>query len=156
MESTININLDMSGFKQVEKACKALSHTVEVGILHNPREAKIAELQHNGGIGTYYYGPFEGEEVSVPQRPFLREAMEFYGKEILEDGLSQMKDFTEESAEKTLNRVGDESKYIVQKQIDYYAQAGGNSLRTIITKGKDSPLIDKGDMRASIEYEVIK
>lgn len=146
----------MSGFKVVEKACEALSHAVEVGILHNPEEARIGELQHNGGIGEYYYGIHEGETVEVPSRPFLREAMEFNGKEILESGLYMMKDFTESSADKALNRIGDEAKYVVQKQIDYYAQAGGNSRRTIETKGKDSPLIDKGDMRASIEYEVIK
>ena len=67
-----------------------------------------------------------------------------------------LKDFTESEVNEILNRVGDKSKYVVQKEIDAYAAAGGNSPRTIETKGKDSPLIDTGKMRASIEYEVVK
>lgn len=146
----------MSGFKRVEKACEALSRTVEVGILHNPEEARIGRLQHDGGIGKYYYGPFEGEEVAVPPRPFLLQAVEHFGKEILEQNTHIMNDFTVENAEKALNRVGDMAKEVVQAEIDSFARAGGNSERTIITKGKDSPLIDKGNLRSSIEYEVIK
>ena len=72
----------MSGFKQVEKACEALSRTVEVGILHNPEEARIGELQHDGGIGYYQYGKYEGQAVEIPPRPFLLQAIEHYGKEI--------------------------------------------------------------------------
>lgn len=146
----------MSGFKRVEKACEALSRTVEVGILHNPEEARIGALQHYGGIGYYQYGKYEGQAVEVPPRPFLLQAIEHYGKEILEQNTYIMKEFTTENAEKALNRVGDMAKAVVQAEIDDYARAGGNSRRTIETKGKDSPLIDKGDLRSSIEYEVIK
>ena len=156
MESTLKINLDMSGFKRVEKACETLSRTVEVGILHNPEEARIGALQHYGGIGYYQYGKYEGQAVEVPPRPFLLQAIEHYGKEILEQNTYIMKEFTAENAEKALNRVGDMAKAVVQAEIDDYARAGGNSRRTIETKGKDSPLIDKGDLRSSIEYEVIK
>jgi hypothetical protein len=156
MESTIKINLDMSGFKRVEKTCEALSHTVEVGILHNPEEARIGALQHDGGIGYYQYGEFEGQAVDIPPRPFLMRAIDHYGKEILEQNTYIMKDFTPENAEKALERVGDMAKAVVQAEIDDYARAGGNSPRTIETKGKDSPLIDKGNLRSSIEYEVIK
>lgn len=146
----------MSGFKRVEKACEALSRTVEVGILHNPEEARIGALQHYGGIGYYQYGKYEGQAVEVPPRPFLLQAIEHYGKEILEQNTYIMKEFTTENAEKALNRVGDMAKAVIQAEIDDYARAGGNSRRTIETKGKDSPLIDKGDLRSSIEYEVIK
>lgn len=146
----------MSGFKQVERACEALSHTVEVGILHNPEEARIGALQHDGGIGYYQYGKYEGQAVEVPPRPFLLQAIEHYGKEILEQNTYIMKEFTAENAEKALNRVGDMAKAVVQAEIDDYARTGGNSRRTIETKGKDSPLIDKGNLRSSIEYEVIK
>ena len=156
MEFTLDVKLDMSGLEPIKKACKALSKTVEVGILHNAEEAEIAELQHNGGIGVYQYGPYEGEEVSVPPRPFLMRAMEHNGKEILEDNASLLKNFNESEAKTVLNRVGDMSKFVVQKEIDYIASMGGNSPRTIATKGKDSPLIDTGKMRASIEYEVMK
>lgn len=146
----------MSGFKRVEKACQALSHTVEVGILHNPEEARIGALQHDGGIGYYQYGEFEGQAVDVPPRPFLMKAIEHNGKEIIDWNTHLLKDFTAENADKFLNRIGDMSKEVVQAEIDNYAREGGNSPRTIKTKGKDSPLIDKGNLRSSIEYEVIK
>ena len=159
MESTVNINLDLSGFKAVEKACEALSRTVEVGILHNPKEAEIARLQHDGGVGTYYYGPFEGEDVSIPPRPFLMVAMEHNGQHILETSVENMKDFTEESAKKTLDEVGEMSVTFVKDTIAHHSRELGNShnsMRTVITKGFDLPLNDKGTMRESIEYEVIK
>lgn len=156
MESTIDIKLDMSGLEPIKKACKELSKTVEVGILHNAEEAQIADLQHNGGVGIYQYGPYEGQEVNVPPRPFLMAAMEHNGREILKENAKLLKNFTVDEAKTVLNRVGDMSKFVTQCEIDSIASAGGNSLRTIETKGKDSPLIDTGKMRASIEYEVVK
>lgn len=154
MEFTVNTKLDLSGFKTIEKVCKALSKTVEVGILNNAEEAEIGKLQHFGGTGYYSYGPFKGQEVSVPPRPFLANAMNHYGKEILESESSKLSDFSEKTAKNILNRVGEKSVFATQYVIDEYASEGGNSMRTIITKGKDSPLIDKGNLRASIEYEV--
>lgn len=161
MESTLNIKLDMSGFKTVEKACEVLSRTVEVGILHNPEEARIGALQHNGGIGYFYYGPFEGEPVDVPPRPFLMVAMEHNGKHILETSAENMKDFTPESAKKTLDEVGEMSVTFVKDTIAHHSRelnsrAHHNGRKTVITKGFDLPLNDKGNMRESIEYEVVK
>lgn len=146
----------MSGFKEIEKACKALSKTVEVGILHNAEEAEIGTLQHDGGVGYYAYGAFKGQEVMIPPRPFLANAMNHYGKEILESEAQKLSDFSENTANTVLDRVGEKAVFATQFVIDEYARDGGNSDRTIITKGKDSPLIDKGNLRASIEYEVVK
>lgn len=156
MESTIKINLDMKGIEQVNKTCEALSHVVEVGILHNPEEARIGALQHDGGVGYYQYGPYKGQAVDIPPRPFLWLGMEHYGKDILEDNARILSEFTPKNAEEVLERIGDMAKEVIQAEIDDYARGGGNSPRTIETKGKDSPLIDKGNLRSSIEYEVIK
>lgn len=156
MEFTVKTELDLSGFNEIEKACKALSKTVEVGILHNPVEAEIGSLQHDGGIGYYAYGAFKGQEVAVPPRPFLANAMNHYGKEILESEATKLSDFNENTVNTVLDRVGEKAVFATQFVIDEYARNGGNSERTIITKGKDSPLIDKGNLRASIEYEVVK
>ena len=161
MESTVKINLDMNGFKRVEKACEALSCTVEVGILHNPEEARIGALQHFGGEGRFYYGPFEGEPVGIPPRPFLMVAMEHNGKHILDTCVENLKDFTEKNAEKTLEQVGEMSVTFVKDTIAHHSRelnpdADHNWPRTVITKGFDLPLNDKGNMRESIEYEVIK
>ena len=146
----------MSGFKEVEKACKALSKTVEVGILNNPEEARIGELQHNGGIGIYEYGPYEGEEVEIPPRPFLMKAMEHYGKEILDSEAYKLENFNTKSAETVLNRIGKKAVSATQFVIDEFSRNRDNSPRTVETKGKNTPLIDKGNLRESIEYEVTK
>ncbi len=156
MESTINITLDFSGLKKIEKTCDTLSKTVEVGILNNVKEAQIGALQHFGGVGEYSYGPYEGQKVRIPPRPFLASAMEHFGKEILESEIHNISFMDSSSAKDVLNRIGDKSKFVVQGEIDAIASMGGNSPRTIETKGKDSPLIDKGNLRASIEYEVRK
>lgn len=156
MESTINVKLDMSGLEPIKKACKELSKKVEVGILHDSEEAQIGALQHYGGEGVYSYGKYEGQTVQVPARPFLSSPMERNGADILKDSARLLNNFTVDEVKTVLNRVGDMSKFVVQNEIDSIAAAGGNSPRTIETKGKDSPLIDTGKMRASIGYEVVK
>lgn len=156
MEFTVNTKLDLSGLEAVKKACKALSKTVEVGILNNPKEAAIGALQHDGGIGVYQYGPFEGEEVDVPPRPFLMSAIEHYGKDILTSEAKKLERFDEQTADAVLERVGEKAVFTTQFVIDEYSRIPDNSDRTVITKGKNTPLIDKGNLRASIEYEVVK
>lgn len=156
MELTVKTKLDMSGFKEIEKACKALSKTVEVGILHNSKEAAIGELQHNGGIGVYQYGEYEGQEVDVPPRPFLMNAMEHYGRDILNSEAQRLDKFTDKNAEIILERIGEKSVSVTQFVIDEFSRIPNNSPRTVATKGKNTPLIDKGNLRASIEYEVRK
>lgn len=154
MESTVKIKLDFSGMDKILKGCKVLSKKVRVGILNNPEEAEIGALQHFGGTGVYQYGPYEGQAVQIPPRPFLANAIDHFGAEILKGEAQNIKDFSQSNAENVLNRIGDKSKFVVQGEIDSIARAGGNSPRTIETKGKDSPLIDRGNLRASIEYEV--
>lgn len=156
MELTVKTKLDMSGFKEIENACKVLSKTIEVGILHDAKEAAIGELQHNGGIGVYEYGLYEGEEVQIPPRPFLMRAMEHYGKDILDSEAQKLEKFDTQTADTILNRVGEKSVSVTQFVIDEFSRNRDNSPRTVETKGKNTPLIDKGNLRASIEYEVKK
>lgn len=157
MELTVNTKLDLSGLDKIKEACKALSKTVDVGILNNSEEARIGELQHYGGTGVYQYGKYAGQEVDIPPRPFIAAPVEHFGGEILTKSAVEHFKFTEESAEKTLNVVGD----TMVKDIQYWMDNGSvyppkNSPRTIETKGFDHPLIDKGNLRDSIEYEVKK
>lgn len=157
MELTVKTELDLSGVEIVKKACNALSKTIEVGILNNPEEARIGELQHYGGTGVYQYGKYVGQEVDIPPRPFIEAPVEHFGGEILSMSVKEYFDFTEKSAETTLNVAGD----TMAKDIQYWMDNGTvyppkNSPRTIETKGFDHPLIDKGNLRDSIEYEVKK
>lgn len=157
MEFTVKTELDLSGFKVVEKACKAISKDIEVGILHNAEEAGIGRLQHYGGEGEYTYGKYKGQKVDIPPRPFISAPVEQFGGVILEQSAKRHFKFTEESAEKTLDVAGK----TMAEDIKYWMDRKGvyppsNSERTIETKGFDHPLIDKGNLRASIEYEVKK
>lgn len=162
MELTVKTQLDMSGMKQVQKACEALSRTVEVGILHDAEEAHIGELQHYGGTGVYQYGKYAGQEVDIPPRPFLAHAVEAYGKDTLEEAAQglEIKGFTPRTADLVLQKVGERLRDATQLTIHEYAnhehEFPHNSPRTIETKGMDRPLIDTGKLLMSVEYEVTK
>ena len=70
-----------------------------------PEEAKLQGLQHYGGTGVYQYGPFKGQEVDVPPRPFLSHAMDFYGKDTEgQEGAKTRAGFTAENAESIFER----------------------------------------------------
>ena len=157
MEFTVNIDLNMEGFKEIEKACTAISKSIEVGILHNPKEAQIGYLQHYGGTGVYQYGEHEGESVDIPPRPFIMAPVDEFGGTILQQSAKKHFKFTEDSANKTLDIAGktmaEDIKYWMDRKGAYPPD---NSERTIETKGFNHPLIDKGTLRDSVEYEVVK
>lgn len=147
----------MSGFKAIEKACERLSRPVEVGILNNPKEASIGQLQHFGGTGYYQYGVHEGEEVDIPPRPFISAPVEHFGKEIIKMAADEYLDFSEKGVKNTLNAIG----YTMVEDIKKWINTNGtypppNSERTVETKGFNHPLVDKGNLRDSIEYEVVE
>lgn len=156
MEFTVNTKIDLSGFDEIKKVCKELSKPVKIGILHDAKEAQIAYLQHYGGEGVYQYGPHEGETVDVPPRPFLMNAIEHYGKDILVSEAQKLEKFDSQTVDTVLNRVGEKAVFATQFVIDEYSRIPDNSPRTVETKGKNTPLIDTGKMRSSIEYEVKK
>lgn len=169
MEFTVNTKLDLSGLDKIKEACKALSKTVEVGILNNPKEAAIGTIQHFGGfgltwngpykgeIGYFYYGPFKGEPAVIPPRPFIAAPVEHFGGKILTMSAKEYFDFTPKGAAKTLMVAGDTMVKDIQYWMDNSMVYGyPNGWRTILTKGFNHPLIDKGTLRSSIEYEVEK
>lgn len=138
---------------------------VKVGILHNPAMAALGELQHNGGSGVYYYGPYKGESVSIPARPFIQAPVNNFAPDIIRRVLDDT-DFSETGFKNAKERIGN---WLKAKILEYFDNAelgktlnptangdGGNSGRTIATKGFDHPLFDKGNLRNSISYEVGK
>ena len=157
------IKSDNSGLKSIKQALK--NKKIRVGILDNPKEAEIGFLQHFGGEGVYYYGPHEGETVDVPARPFIKAPVENYGKEIIER-VFETTELSKEGLDLAYNRVGNWLKSKIQEYIENVELAkslnptangdGGNSWRTIETKGFDHPLMDKGNLLSSIKYEVSK
>lgn len=162
------IKSDNSELQKIKQSLK--DKTIRVGILDNPKEAEIGFLQHFGSDGTgidgvYYYGPHKGETVEVPARPFIKVPIENYGKEIIER-VFETTELNKDGLDLAYNRVGNWLKSKIQEYMENVELAkslnptangdGGNSWRTIETKGFDHPLIDKGNLLSSIKYEVSK
>ena len=164
MELTVNVKLDMSGFKAVEKACEALSSSkIQSGVLEADSETLAAAyLNEFGGETEYTDGKYAGEKVLVPPRSFVRAAAEIEApnafrkaKEILSDGL------TKENANKAIISVAED---ISKAQRDALENNGEkipnwvkhNDPRTIETKGFDQPLWSRRGETFPISYEVTK
>lgn len=165
MESTINVKLDMSGIKPIEKACNYLnSRVAQSGVIDADSET-MYEAEFNavkGGQRTYDSGPFAGETVDVPVRPFIDKPVELFSFEIFEKAVNVLKGgLTEQNAEKALEVLGEESS---KKQRDTLYNNGAwipgwvehNDPRTVATKGFDQPLWSRRGETFPISYEVVK
>lgn len=91
----------------------------------------------------------------IPPRPFLHptydEQKDKWFKIFQRTILKQGDDINIKTA---LTTVGFVAQKDVQKKIDEWADAGGNAPRTIVAKGFDSPLIETGHLRESVEFRV--
>lgn len=164
MESTVKINLDMSGFKQVEKACESLSGCViHSGVLDGDEETtQAAILNEFGGETEYSSGPYAGEKVLVPPRSFVRAAAELKAPDAFKKATGFLKQgFTEENAEKAIESLGND---IEEAQINALENNGSgipgwiphNEPRTVATKGFDKPLWSRRGTTFPITHEVVK
>lgn len=92
--------------------------------------------------------------VHIPSRPFLRDSVDAHADEInsfLQSTKSSL--LKGGSAEAALKKIGVFQKGLIQKEIrdgDFVP----NSEATIKRKGSDTPLIDTGRMRQSINYVI--
>lgn len=157
MESTIKI--DMSGFNKLKKNLQKLTNTkLNVGVLDDPFEAEKAYKNHLGGESIYSYGKHEGESVVIPPRPFLTLAFEEFGQEIINKSVKEMDITSKDSISSTMKKIGKEAVLKVRYVMDNSTSLlpPRNSKRTIETKGFDHPLIATGNMRSSINYEVVE
>lgn len=92
--------------------------------------------------------------VHIPSRPFLRDSVDANSDQINTFLQSMKQELVKGgSAEYVLKKIGVFQKGLIQEEIvkGYFAP---NSEATIRKKGSDTPLVDTGRMRQSINYVI--
>lgn len=147
MELTIKYNLDMSGLDTVYSACNELAKKVHAGVLNNPNAAMKA-ARNELGMPT-------DEGYFVPARSTIRNSIE--NVDVFSRGAEKLKDFTPETARAAINEVGDSAVKAIEDSFSNkgYGTWADNAPWTIRVKGRNEPMVDTGELRDSISYEVV-
>lgn len=109
--------------------------------------ADLAEVAAFNELGT----------VHIPSRPFLRNSVDAHMGEIVafvSDVLDRIVNGGM-GAQDTLWRTGSFMKGLVQKEIVSGSYAP-NAPATIARKGSDVPLVDDGQLRDSVNYQIVE
>jgi len=158
---TQNIKIDKSGFqallRNLNEACKTV---VVSGVIHGDAETtENAVLNEFGGTGIYKHGPYAGQTVEVPPRPFVTATIEHGAKEVIEVAKESLDLDKDPQLINALNAIGKKSKELQEKPLETNGEgvAGWqkhNSRRTIETKGFDRPLYTQEGSTFPIDYEL--
>ena len=156
------IKIDTKGFNVLLKKLNEASKTVVVsGVINGDADAtENAVLNEFGGTGVYKRGPYAGQTVKVPARPFVASAIEHHRDEIIKVAEEALDFDNDTNLTKALNAVGRKTAEI-QEDILYSNGEGvpgwqkHNSPRTIETKnGLDKPLFKENGETFPIDYEL--
>ena len=160
---TQRIKIDKSAFQTLLRNLNEACNTVVVsGVINGDEETtENAVLNEFGGTGIYKHGPFAGQTVEVPPRPFVTATIEHGADEVIivaEESLDLEKDPT---LVKALNAMGKKAKELQEKPLKTNGEgvAGWqkhNSPRTIETKGFDKPLYTEEGSTFPIDYELVR
>lgn len=134
--------------KKFEKLLKELGQLeVRIGIQQgetNEDGVDLVDIAMFNELGT----------VHIPSRPFLRDSVDANGDQINTFLQAMKKELLQDaSAEEVLNKIGAFQKGLVQEQI-VKGDFAPNSEETIRRKGSDTPLVDTGRMRQSINFVI--
>lgn len=152
----IELKFDEDKLRDVLHHLYAANKAVKVGILENATNAdtgaSIAEYAYWNEFGT----KDEEEQEVIPARPFFRNAISDNSDTWAKSISSQLKTMgvTDKNVvEKALKRTGQLMRSDIQQSI---SKGEFKPLKpaTIKRKGKATPLVDTGDMRNAISYEV--
>lgn len=155
-KGSIELKFDEEKLDGVLRHLYASNKAVKVGILENATNAdtgaSIAEYAYWNEFGT----KDEEEQEVIPARPFFRNAISdnsdtWAGS--IKNQLKTMGVTDKNVVEKALKRTGQLMRSDIQQSI---SKGGFKPLKpaTIKRKGKATPLVDTGDMRNAISYEV--
>lgn len=162
--------INNSVLKEVEKSIKMLSGAkVYSGVIGEDERTTRMAYENEFGLGSVYdWGPFEGEPVQDPKRPFISAPIEKNAEHIgsvLSSWLNNS--FNTKKIEQTLKKCGEmmselQTTSILSRgsNIGGWNQFNGgragenNSGRTVGTKGFDFPLLDRHHNPFPIKYEV--
>lgn len=134
--------------KQFEKLLKELGQLeVRIGIQQGESSedgVDLVDIAMFNELGT----------VHIPSRPFLRDSVDANADQINSFLQSMKKELLRGgSAEDVLKKIGVFQKGLIQEQI-VKGNFAPNSEATIRKKGSDTPLVDTGRMRQSINYVI--
>lgn len=134
--------------KKFEKLLKELGQLeVRIGIQQGEASEEgvdLVDIAMFNELGT----------VHIPSRPFLRDSVDANADQINSFLQSMKKELLRGgSAEDVLKKIGVFQKGLIQEQI-VKGDFAPNSEATIRRKGSDTPLVDTGRMRQSINYVI--
>lgn len=164
MESTVKISLDFRGLESIKRTCESIKKSVvRSGVFSDdPRVMESAILNELGGESEYEDGPYAGEKVLVPPRPFVSIPAE----NSLPDATKKMgevlaKGFKKENITESLAVVGHTISEAQKKALETNGSnvpgwQKHNEPRTIATKGFDKPLWSRRGETFPIKFEVIE
>jgi hypothetical protein len=125
---------------------------VKVGVLQNTGTHSgdlltVAEVAAFNEYGT----------ENIPERSFIRSAIQEHRAELIQITGQLYKQMSEGklSTEDALGRLGLKIQSLIRNKIDSIEEPP-NAERTIARKGSSKPLIDTGQMRQAINYEIVK
>jgi len=134
---------------------KLAGMTVVVGIPASKNKKHAGDGKTVAEIGaTHEYGV---PEQGIPQRSFLRVPLMKKGKELI-DSISKDLKFSKIDTTKALGKLGARGRNVVLEafKTQGYGKWKPLSQTTIEMKGSNKPLIDTGQLRQSITFEVRK
>ncbi|MDY5050864.1 MAG: hypothetical protein SPF17_05520 [Candidatus Mucispirillum faecigallinarum] len=146
----LELKFDEEKLRDVLHHLYAANKAVKVGILEN-----AANADTGASIAEYAYWNEFGTK-NIPPRPFFRNAISDNTDKwalSIKNQLKSMGITDKNVVEKALKRTGQLMRSDIQQSI---SEGGFKPLKpaTIKRKGKATPLVDTGDMRNAISYEV--
>lgn len=149
--------INNSVLKEVEKSIKMLSDAkVYSGVIgEDERTTRMAKESEFGLISVFDVGPYKGESVKDPSRPFV-DAPERVGVDELKSFIEFMTfgGVTEKSVKDLLDGCGEIMSKQQKDMIEAWGNIKDNSERTVETKGDNHPLHDRSGQPFPIKYEV--
>lgn len=128
---------------------------IQVGITGKKGKTK------RGEVTVAYYGSiheFGDPAQKIPMRSFLRHPIKTYFPRYLRKNMvGIIKNIEDGKQEQVLHKLGTQARNIVLqafKTRGVYGEWKPNSPATIAKKGSSAPLIDIGNLRQSIDYQI--
>lgn len=164
MVTTVKIRESNSSIKDILEALQYMKNNVVHSGVINADEQTVdtAELNEFGGISHYTRGPYMGEEVRVPARPFVGKSVERDKEKIKAVAAASFSSgITVENAKKALEAMG----YVAATGQIKTLESNGEGIsgwqkwqdfRTIATKGHARPLFTERMYTFPIDYEIVR